>query len=110
MAQNTALIAGVSGIVGGNLARLLAGQPDWHVYGLARNPAPIEGVGTIKADLLNPDGLRIALEEIKPTHVFITSWLRQPTEAENIEVNSAMVRNLLAALTPSSSVQHVALV
>jgi nucleoside-diphosphate-sugar epimerase len=110
MAKITALIAGVSGIVGGNLANLLANQSDWHVYGLARNPSPIEGVRIVKADLLNPDGLRNSLTKIKPTHVFITSWLRQPTEAENIKVNGAMVRNLLAALTHSASVQHVALV
>ncbi|WP_375421078.1 SDR family oxidoreductase, partial [uncultured Sphingomonas sp.] len=42
--------------------------------------------------------------------VFITTWLRQDSEAENIRVNSAMVRNLLDALRPSGSTRHVALV
>jgi nucleoside-diphosphate-sugar epimerase len=42
--------------------------------------------------------------------VFITTWLRQPSEAENIRVNSAMVRNLLDALRPSGTTRHVALV
>ena len=51
-----------------------------------------------------------ALEGIRPTHVFLTSWMRQATEAENIRVNSAMVRNVLEALSPSGSVRHVALV
>jgi hypothetical protein len=54
--------------------------------------------------------LRDGLEGLQPTHVFITTWLRQPTEAENIKVNSAMVRNLLEALSGAGSVQHVALV
>jgi nucleoside-diphosphate-sugar epimerase len=36
--------------------------------------------------------------------------MRQPTEAENIRINSALVRNLLEAVSPSGSVQHVALV
>jgi nucleoside-diphosphate-sugar epimerase len=42
--------------------------------------------------------------------VFFSSWLRQATEAENIRVNAAMVRNLLDALRPAISVRHVALV
>jgi nucleoside-diphosphate-sugar epimerase len=106
----SALIAGVTGIVGNNLARHLIGQ-GWQVSGLARRPgADIEGVQPVAADLLDPDGLARALEGVRPTHVFFTSWLRQPTEAENIRVNGAMVRNLLAALRPSGSVEHVALV
>jgi nucleoside-diphosphate-sugar epimerase len=54
--------------------------------------------------------VRKALEGLKPTHVFITTWSRQATEAENIKVNAAMVRNVLDALSPGKSVQHVALV
>ena len=42
--------------------------------------------------------------------MFLTSWLRQPTEAENIRVNAGMVRNLLEAVRPAGSVRHVALV
>jgi nucleoside-diphosphate-sugar epimerase len=110
MAEKTALIAGVSGIVGSNLAKQLVRQPGWVVYGLARKPSSIQGVRTIAADLLGPDGLSHALEGIKPTHVFITTWLRQQTEAENIKVNGAMVRNLLNVLSPTASVQHVSLV
>jgi hypothetical protein len=36
--------------------------------------------------------------------------MRNETEAENIRVNSLMVRNLLSALSPKKSVKHVALV
>jgi nucleoside-diphosphate-sugar epimerase len=106
----TALIAGVTGIVGNNLARTLLAH-GWRVEGLARraNDLP-EGTRFLPADLLDPASLRAALASSKPTHVFLTTWLRQPTEAENIRVNSAMVRNLLAALEPAASVQHVALV
>ena len=42
--------------------------------------------------------------------MFLATWLRQPTEAENIRVNTAMVRNVLEAVSPAKSVQHVALV
>ena len=105
-----ALIVGASGIVGNNLARHLAGK-GWGVQGLARRPpTDIEGVQPVAADLLDPASLREALGGLRPTQVFITTWMRQATEAENIRVNSAMVRNLLDALSPAGSVQHVALV
>ncbi|MGY9049988.1 MAG: SDR family oxidoreductase, partial [Rhodobacterales bacterium] len=55
-------------------------------------------------------GLALALEGLKPTHVFLTTWLRQATEAENIRVNGTMIRNLLDAVRPAGSVEHVALV
>jgi nucleoside-diphosphate-sugar epimerase len=110
MSSRTALVAGATGIVGLNLATHLASQPDWSVYGLARNPSAGEGVQPVAADLLEPDTLRGALRGIAPTHVFLTSWLRQPTEAENIRINSAMVRNLLDGLSSIGSVRHVALV
>ncbi|MCU1249225.1 MAG: NAD-dependent epimerase/dehydratase [Edaphobacter sp.] len=106
----TALIAGVTGIVGNNLASQLLSN-GWQVHGLARHPsADIKGVNFITADLLDPIALRTAVAELKPTHVFITTWLRQPTEKENIRVNSAMVRNLLEAISSAGTLRQVALV
>ena len=110
MAKNIALIAGSTGIVGLNLATLLAARADWTVYGLARRPSASARIHAIAADLLQPEDLRTALADLRPTHIFFTSWLRQPTEAENIRVNSAMVRNLLNAVSGAKSVRHVALV
>ncbi|MBB5344288.1 SDR family oxidoreductase [Tunturibacter empetritectus] len=108
--SRTALIAGVTGIVGINLAQQLLAN-GWQVHGLARRPANnIEGVNFIAADLLDPAALRSAVAGLKPTHLFLTTWLRQPTEAENIRINSAMVRNILGAVSHAKSVKHVALV
>ncbi len=108
--NRSALIAGVSGIVGNNLARHLLRQ-GWQVSGLARRPpTDIEGLQPVATDLLDAAGLRNAMEPLRPSHVFITTWLRQPTEAENIRVNAGMVRNLLDAVRPGGSVGHVALV
>lgn len=108
--SNTALIAGVTGIVGNNLAHQLVSN-GWRVHGLARRSStPIDGVNFVGADLLDPTSLRSAITGLKPTHVFIATWLRQPTEAENIRINSAMVRNLLEAVSAENSVRHVALV
>lgn len=108
--QKEALVVGVSGITGSNLAERLLAE-EWTVYGLARNPkTDLNGTIPISADLLNTDSLTTALSDIGPTHVFITSWMRNETEAENIRVNSLMVRNLLNTVAPKKTVQHVALV
>lgn len=108
--QRTALVVGVSGIGGSNTSRELISQ-GWTVYGLARRPvSEIEGLRPLAADLLDPAGLAATLADVSPTHVFITTWSRQATEADNIRVNAAMVRNLLDALSPRKSVRHIALV
>lgn len=108
--RKIALIAGVSGITGSNLAKELISE-GWTVYGLARNPhIDLDGLIPVKADLLNKEDLTVALAGIKPTNVFITTWMRRDTEVENIQVNSTMVRNILEVLSVNKSVQHVALV
>ncbi|OSJ35808.1 NAD-dependent dehydratase [Bradyrhizobium japonicum] len=106
----SALVAGATGIVGNNLARHLR-ERGWPVYGLARRPgSAMQGILPLTADLLEPPSLQSALRDLRPTHVFFCTWLRQKTEAENILVNSAMLRNLLDVLSPIGSVRHVALV
>src|SRR3712207_3258986 len=89
---NTALIIGASGIVGSATATLLA-EEGWQVSGLARRPLEQPGVTPVAADLQDPASLASALTDTSPTHLFITTWSRQATEAENIRVNAAMVRN-----------------
>jgi nucleoside-diphosphate-sugar epimerase len=106
----TALVVGASGIVGGNLARHLA-LTGWDVIGLARRPpTDIPGVEPCAADLLDAAALKGSLSGLRPSHVFISTWMRQPTEVQNIEINARIVRNLLDALSPAHSLAHVALV
>ena len=108
--KNIALVVGATGITGSNLAQELISQ-GWKTYGISRNiNNNISGLISIKADLLNVQSLENALENISPTHIFFTTWMRNDTEEENIRVNSALVRNLLNVLSPKRSVQHVALV
>lgn len=108
--KQIALVVGASGIVGNNLSQELTAN-GWTTYGLARKPkTDIPNLLPVAADLLDVDNLTKALTDVHPTHVFITSWMRNETEAENIRVNGAMVRNLLTVLSPKKSVQHVALV
>lgn len=110
MTERRALIAGVTGISGGNLAeRLLA--DGWEVYGLARRPVGMpQGVRPVAADLLDAAGTAKALAGLDPTHAFFTTWMRQDTEVENCRVNGAMLTHFLAGLEQAPGLRHVALV
>lgn len=107
--MNKALVVGTSGIVGSAVAQLLVGK-GWNVAGVARRPSAQNGVTPLAVDLTDAAATRAVLADVAPTHVFIATWLRQATEAENIRVNAGMVRHLLDALQPAGCVQHVALV
>ena len=91
-----AMVVGATGIIGGALAQELV-REGWPVLGLARRPSSENpGVSPIAANLLDPSALFSALKGHEPTHVFLTSSMRNDTEAENIRVNSAMVRKGLS--------------
>lgn len=108
--EKIALVVGSTGIAGSNLAKELLVQ-GWTTYGLSRtaklNPV---GVRPIQADLLDVDQLKQALQGVKPTHIFFSTWMQGASEEANIQINSALVRNLLDSLADQKSIQHVALV
>ena len=103
-----ALVVGATGIAGSALVEQLVAS-GWRTTGLSRRTVDITGAEHVAADLSSRTSLEAALRELRPTHVFITAWSRQETEAENIRVNGAIVRDLLAVLGPQNSVRHVAL-
>jgi len=108
--SKTALIVGAGGIVGGNLAERLIEQ-GWTVHGLARRPSFRQpDLQPIAADLMKADETKSALDGFDISHVFISAWSRQATEAENCRVNGMMVRNLLNAVENATNLSHVALV
>ena len=109
--KKTALIVGVTGIVGRNLAELLSTKSDWSVVGLARRPIEINGVKRlVAADLLDREPVKTALHGTNPTHVFYCTWSRRENEAQNCDVNGQMLQNLLDPVTALSTLQHVSLV
>ncbi|MBT8200294.1 MAG: SDR family oxidoreductase [Acidimicrobiia bacterium] len=108
--ERRALVVGVTGIQGNTLATHLIDN-DWEVAGMSRRPpTDVAGLTPISADLMDPASVADALEGFDPTHVFFSAWSRQATEAENIEVNGAMLRNLLKGVSKAPNLQHVALV
>ncbi len=107
--RRRALVVGVTGIVGQNLAAHLL-EDGWEVFGLSRSGrVPDDRIQAVRVDLADADALSAALADVRPTFVGITAWTRMATEAENIRVNGGAVRNVLGALAGSGSVEHVAL-
>ncbi|MEU6602558.1 SDR family oxidoreductase [Streptomyces flaveolus] len=105
-----ALVVGVTGIAGNNVARRLV-EAGWQVYGVSRGGgAPVAGVNPVRADVMDAAGTSAALADLRPTHLFFCSWQRQPTEAENVRVNGAMLKNVLEPLVAQGSLRHAALV
>jgi nucleoside-diphosphate-sugar epimerase len=109
MGGRRALVVGATGIAGNNLARHLAGN-GWEVYGLARKPEAGDKIRPVAADLLDKNSVKKALAGLDITDVFITAWLRQSTEHENVRVNGAMVEHLFEALDGAKNLSHAALV
>ncbi|MDJ0394650.1 SDR family oxidoreductase [Rhodococcus sp. G-MC3] len=110
--SNTAprvLVVGATGISGQALCRRTL-DARWTTYGLSRSgKTPVDGVIPVAADLLDRQSLSDALSEISPDRVFFTAWMKKDSEQENIDVNSATLRNVLDVLGPGGSVEHVSL-
>jgi nucleoside-diphosphate-sugar epimerase len=103
-------VVGVTGISGNNLAAHLAAT-GWEVLGIARRaPQGLAGVRHIAVDITDAEAVRAAVDGRGITHVFVCTWSRQPTEAENIRVNGAMLRNVVQAVERTPGLRHVALV
>jgi nucleoside-diphosphate-sugar epimerase len=110
MSARRALVVGVTGISGGNLAqRLLADS--WEVAGVCRRADGLDArITHLAADLEDREAVLAAVRGTRPTHVFFTTWSRRATEAENCDVNGRMLQNLLDAVAGEGTVRHVALV
>ena len=106
----SALVVGATGVAGRGVSQELL-HAGARVHGVSRrSEGLVPGVTAVSADLLDPASVARALGGLSPTHVYLTVWSRQATEAENIRVNAGIVRAVLDALAPARSVKHVALV
>jgi nucleoside-diphosphate-sugar epimerase len=117
--QNVALVVGVTGIVGNSLAEILplADTPGgrWKVYGVARRPRPSwnadHPVEYIQCDITDPTDSQTKLSVLTDvTHIFYVCWASRPTEAENCQINGAMLRNVLTSVIPNApNLRHVSI-
>ncbi|KAI4368888.1 hypothetical protein MLD38_017395 [Melastoma candidum] len=118
-----AVVFGVTGLVGKELARRLVSFPGWKVYGVARRPDVIAAFSLsyaasnyhfIPCDLLDPVETERKLSAIKEdvTHVFWITWANDfPLDGPKCcEQNRAMMRNALdPILRKSTSLKHFSL-
>jgi nucleoside-diphosphate-sugar epimerase len=106
--SKTALVIGVTGISGNNIAAHLISE-GWQVYGLSRKPGVVTpGVKHISGDVLDPQNIENAVRDLEFSTVFFCTWQRHPTETENCLVNGAMLSNTLDAIR-DHKVSHVLL-
>ncbi|MDN4036115.1 SDR family oxidoreductase [Massilia sp. YIM B02443] len=95
--QYTALVVGASGIIGNAVVRELKGRPDWQVRALPRTF--VDGVETIKVDLLDAQATARALEAARDTtHVFYAALKGGADLLDEERINGGMLRNLLDGL------------
>jgi nucleoside-diphosphate-sugar epimerase len=110
----TALIFGVSGIVGRNLAEHLSQIGGWKIIGVSRkahDDLKIKGSQLISCDLMDAAATRKALAKAKTaTHFFFATWARQKSETENCRVNGAMLHSALEGAAAVAPIRHAALV
>lgn len=111
MARKVALIAGVGGMCGGNMAHLLHDTGGWEVIGISRSPLEddLGFVRHIAADLLDRHNTAANLKTIGDvTHIFYTALLNGKTFAEENELNTRMMHNFLDVAIPQTpKLQHV---
>src|SRR6266705_2647818 len=108
--KRTALVAGATGVVGRNLLRQLAVDPDWDVIAVSRRAPDADGqYRHVAADLLDPADAKEklgGLEEV--THIFFSAYIEKATWAEMVGPNVAMLTNLMDFVEPvAKGLQHV---
>src|SRR3954454_9966757 len=110
MSNRRALVVGATGLTGRNTAEHLAAT-GWEVYGMSRRlGAEADTVRPVAGCPCAPPSVPAVAEQVRATHLFYCTWLRQDTEDRNIEVNGAMTRNTLDAAGAVGTLEHVALV
>ncbi len=110
-----ALVAGVTGAIGGALAEHLRGVECWRVAGVCRKPAakPLPSVAYILADMTDAAMCRAALRgHDDVTHLFYCGRAAHDDQGrESVPGNLALLQNVLeAALAASPALRHVHLV
>jgi nucleoside-diphosphate-sugar epimerase len=100
MSRKVALVAGATGIIGRGLVEHLSSGDGWEVIGLSRTAPDYESrARSIPVDLLDPEDCKAKLGGLGDvTHVFFAAYVEKPAEAERVEVNGAMLRNVVEAV------------
>src|SRR5689334_5565678 len=98
--RKVALVAGATGIIGRGIVEHLSGLDDWEVIAMSRSAPDYQSKGRfVSADMLESGDCRDKLGGLGDvTHLFFAAYREMPTEAERVEVNGAMLRNVVEAI------------
>ena len=109
MTAKTALIAGASGLIGRRVAEHLIATGGWNVIGLARSARTTPGMRWIAVDLNDPGDCKRKLGGLSDvTHIFYTARYDHPEGIpESVEINAAMLANVITAIEPVAKLEHV---
>ena len=112
MPRRKAIVAGATGVVGRRLAEHLVSTGEWDVVGLARRePDRATPYPMIAVDLTNAADCREKLADLRDvTHILYAGRYTHSTGPEPIEINTAMMTNLVEAVEPHNVLQHIHLV
>lgn len=119
MSKRTVLIAGATGVVGHAALEHFARLPGWDVVAVSRRrPELPEGFAGrhVGLDLADSQACREALAALPPvTHVVYAALYEKPglvrgwRELDQMQLNLAMLRNLLGPIERQGALEHVSL-
>ena len=117
MARKKVLVAGASGLVGQAAVRHFSRFGDWDVVAVSRRMPQGEGFDHVAVDLTDRAACEVAFSQLGDvTHVVYAALFELPglfagwTDAEQIETNGAMLRNLFEPLLAAGdALEHVSL-
>lgn len=105
--MKTALITGITGMVGSHLADFLIKNTDWRIYGLSRWRSPMSNVQhhfnkpyfgsrfeLLEADLLDYQSLYVSLNKSQPDYIFHLAAQSFPTTSFKIPIQTLDVNFL----------------
>ncbi|MBF6570123.1 MAG: SDR family oxidoreductase [Candidatus Binataceae bacterium] len=113
MRTKTCIVAGALGVAGRAFLEELEGRAEWEIIGLSRrSPEFRTRAHFVAVDLTDAEACARLLAEFKgTTHIYFAAYAPQPTLAEEVALNLAMLVNLVSAIDKiSPSLQHVAIV
>jgi nucleoside-diphosphate-sugar epimerase len=109
----TAVVVGVTGIIGRAIAAKLAERGGWRVIAVTRSGGTVPGVDeAIAVDLRDPEEARRRLTPAAgATHLFFAAYLPQASWAAEVGPNRALLVNAVEGLEAvGAPLRHVTLI
>ncbi|GHO54249.1 SDR family oxidoreductase [Ktedonobacter robiniae] len=110
--RKVALVVGANGVIGRKLIDHLVELEDWDIIGLSRRGGTsTDRVRYVAVDLLDRDDSHEKLSSfIQVTHIFYAAYQDQPTWAELVPPNLAMLVNVVEEIEAvAPGLQHISL-